>query len=162
MGFFSPEVVDMRILLVPVVLALGLSGCSGLVTRGPPPDYRSLSEFQCTESYVFPVLDGVAAAGTVGLVAHAWATDHEYKVFSTLAGGLIGLWAAMSAGAGYDKVRSCREAQAEMREELQRQLGPLGGPDDEVLVIWPGTPHDMLETAEVRAQTPRYPLLPSR
>lgn len=119
----------MRRLLLTLVFALGLSGCSAILTRKAPLDYRSRGEFECTEHYVFPVVDGALAALGVWFIASVWQPDQdEYsKVGGTGMGLLWAVGYGMSAGFGYDRVRTCRDAQAEMRGVTRSQPGPPGG-----------------------------------
>jgi hypothetical protein len=147
--------------VVVVMVATSLGGCSFIFSEGPPDDHRERTTFQCGESHAPPVLDSVGAAlfalsavgaqsGKEKAVSDAAAMDkdpvqtrHDINV----AIGVLATFAAIdvaSAIYGYHAVGECREAQDLRLAEAARArwLPPPYGvmPYGQPPPLWPPRP----------------------
>src|SRR5262245_13561595 len=60
-----------RSVVLPALLAFGLSACGVFFAHGPPPGYEHMDHFQCTETNTAPVVDlvfgGLFLASTISI-----------------------------------------------------------------------------------------------
>lgn len=106
------------------LLALALGGCSFLLVDSPPSDWRQRPTFSCTDSYLWPVVDGALTASTLVTAVASTGQDGEAERAGGISGGLVtaaifgasAIWGVMTVG-------SCRAA-----IEEQGQRGPIFAP----------------------------------
>lgn len=112
----------MRAILVAMIFALSLNGCGFIFVNGPPDGQENMNYFNCTESQVGPILDGVwAGLNASGAVLAATNPDEYQNSGTIIASGLI--WTGVSGAAaivGQNKISDFREAK---RALAQRQAG---------------------------------------
>jgi hypothetical protein len=103
------------LLVLPVV-----SGCSLAFVHGPPDNHMELTDFECTESRVRPILDFILAGSSflaAGQAAPDYGPymgaqpDHTYDILGALLYGISG-------AVGMGRVSECRRAKQELRERL--------------------------------------------
>jgi hypothetical protein len=125
--------------VVAVATSVSLSGCSFIFSQGPPPNHERLPYFDCSTSYVPPVLDtvwaglnGLGAVIAAGQSEAEWRSKNNYSQSTVIASGLI--WLGVSGASaiyGYSKAGSCNEARAQL---MLRQSRPAPTPS------WPPPP----------------------
>jgi hypothetical protein len=107
-----------------VVLALLLqAGCSFLFVDGPPSRHRELPSFDCTEGYLWPIIDvAYAVGGVAGAIGSLQAEDGTARG-SGVAGTLLttALFAASGIW-GWSAVSRCRDA---VEEHERRPIEPI-------------------------------------
>lgn len=64
-----------------VFLLFGSSGCGYLFTHAPPPDYRELQDFSCTESNGGPIIDAIWAGLNLAGAHAVHPLDPATKIF---------------------------------------------------------------------------------
>lgn len=99
-------------ILLLLLFACPLSGCSLVFTSGPPPPSQRGNVFSCTTSYAAPILD-------VAWMSYALAAAGE-KTGGIDAGDIVlsALWVG-SAGYGVRNIRRCKHA---MEEAVRRTV----------------------------------------
>lgn len=118
-----------------IAFAFGLfgiqsAGCSYLASYGPPPNYREMESFDCTE-YTLPVLDTIwAGLNGLGAAIAATASDDDWQKkyggasrATTVISGL--LWVGVSGSSalyGYSKAEECTNAREEMEDREYRRI----------------------------------------
>ncbi len=117
-------------------LLFGTSGCGYLFTHAPPPDFREMDDFSCTESNGGPIIDLIwAGLNLIGLAVVAANPDDYENSNAVIAGSVI--WIAITGPAavvGFNKTKKCRAAKREVaRRHRQEVVGPEPVPADLVV-----------------------------
>lgn len=110
------------VVLTVLVVPLSVGGCGFIFVNGPPENHQEMNYFNCTESEVGPILDGVwAGLNAAGAVTAAINPDDYENSGAIITSGLI--WTGVSGAAsivGQNKVSDCRQAK---RALADRQSG---------------------------------------
>jgi hypothetical protein len=124
--------------VVAVLTSVSVSGCSYIFTSGPPPNHQQLPYFDCSTSYVPPVLDTVwAGLNGLGAIIALSRSEEEWKReqstasdrSTAIAVGLI--WLAVSGSSaiyGYQKVGQCKPAKEQLMMRMMRPQPPQSWP----------------------------------
>lgn len=109
--------------LLGVTLSVVTSGgCSFGFASGPPTNHARLSNFKCSETVFWPVVDAGAAI-SLGISTAGQANNAVAVAFSV---GLVAILGGSSLW-GWKKVNQCRDAQAD-RERLAGRPVPAAAP----------------------------------
>ncbi len=117
-----------RFLVASLVASLASSGCSAILTHGPPrlgeSDYDPTGAYPggvpCTSSRTWPLVD---TAFLLAALAGALAADNQGD---RIDGGLTAAGAALSVLIGYHRTSACRRAQASAIAPPAASPGTLG------------------------------------
>jgi hypothetical protein len=105
-------------LIAAMVSAVSVQpGCSFLFVKGPPPDHARMASFDCSESYVMPVMDTIGAvlAGAIAASAGGDNSNQDQAADITVGVSLLVL-AGASAIYGYSRATDCRAAWQALEE----------------------------------------------
>jgi hypothetical protein len=110
-------------LLVGAVVALALNGCSFAFVHGPPANHRTMPYFDCTNSNVLPVMDGLVAAAATAATVDAMTGNISTRKADMIGYGIDAALFGASAIYGLSKTADCRAAQAALVARIP--LAPL-------------------------------------
>jgi len=111
------------------------------LTQGPPSNHEQRQSFHCTESKLAPTIDVVLAGvniayGVVKANEQSYSEDESAKWIASglISGAILGATAAV----GFERVKQCRAAKAQLAQRLAHPQPPPGAQLDSV-IITPGT-----------------------
>lgn len=108
------------------LLTIGTSGCGFIFVNGPPENHQKMEYFNCTESEVGPILDGIwAGLNAAGATTAAINPDEYENSGAIITSGLI--WTGVSGAAsivGQNKVNDCRNAKRALAERQGGNVRP--------------------------------------
>jgi hypothetical protein len=95
------------VVMLRIVVAMALSGCSLLTVHGPHTTEVTTNRPSCTDNYLLPVIDSVLAAGTATGALYFSSTGDELGV--VVEGGFAVAF-GINALVGISRVKSCKRA----------------------------------------------------
>ncbi len=116
--------------IVVGALALAVAGCSFVISKGPPDDYKEVGQLECSGAAapvldtIWAVLNGLGAIKTGSMTDREWKQQYQGVDQSTVVGVGI-MWLAISGASaiyGYRNAALCEDAKEEVDEVLGEEI----------------------------------------